>query len=60
MESLENWYGVSIKTQGYLDLNRTVSGTFANDNLENMLIGLGFTLDFTYKLENNVVTIYPM
>ncbi|MDN3689860.1 FecR family protein [Cyclobacterium jeungdonense] len=60
MESLENWYGISIETRGNLDLNRTVSGTFANDNLENMLIGLGFTLDFTHSLENNVVTIYPL
>ncbi|MBD3630303.1 FecR domain-containing protein [Cyclobacterium sp.] len=59
MESLENWYGVSIKTRGHLDLNRTVSGTFTNDNLDNMLTGLGFTLDFTHELENNVVTIYP-
>ncbi len=60
LESLENWYGVSIETRGNLDLKRTVSGTFANDNLENMLIGLGFTLDFTHSLENNVVTIYPL
>lgn len=60
MGSLENWYGVSIKTRGNLDLNRTVSGTFANDNLENMLVGLGFTLNFNHKLENNVVTIYPL
>ncbi|WP_162343685.1 FecR family protein [Cyclobacterium salsum] len=59
LESLENWYGVSIETRGNLDLNRTVSGTFANDNLENMLIGLGFTLNFTHSLEHNVVTIYP-
>lgn len=59
MSSLENWYGVSIKIQGYLDINRTVSGTFSNDNLDNLLTGLGFTLDFTHELENNVVTIYP-
>ncbi|SHM76127.1 FecR family protein [Cyclobacterium lianum] len=59
ISSLETWYGVSVRTTGNLDLNRTVSGTFSNDNLDNMLTGLGFTLNFTHHIENDIVTIYP-
>jgi ferric-dicitrate binding protein FerR (iron transport regulator) len=56
---LEDWYGVSILVKDNMNQDRTVTGTFSNDNLENMLIGLGFTLDFTYVLEKDFITIYP-
>ncbi|WP_154857369.1 FecR family protein [Cyclobacterium xiamenense] len=57
---LENWYGVSIHHSGrFKNKDRRVSGTFSNDNLENLLIGLGFTLDFTFELRNDTVTLYP-
>ncbi|WP_375582617.1 FecR family protein [Cyclobacterium xiamenense] len=57
---LEDWYGVSFRYAPPLKIGeRRVSGTFSNDNLENLLIGLGFTLDFTFEFQNDLVTLYP-
>lgn|GEM_PF-3523957 len=35
-----------------MKLNRTVTGTFNNDSLDNVLTGLGFTLNFEHSIEN--------
>lgn len=59
IQRLEKWYGVDFQVKGKVNLERTVSGSFANDNLKNMLTGLAFTLDFIYVIEKDFITIYP-
>lgn len=54
---LETWYGVTIAVPNDLNLNRKISGEFNNENLENVLHGLSFSMGFKFKLYENTVTI---
>lgn len=57
LRDLENWYGVSIETQGQVDTNRKVSGLFDNESLENILNGLTFSLEMKYEIKESKVII---
>ena len=57
LQQLEDWYGVKFDTDKNINIDRTVSGTFQNDNLDNLLSGLGFTLNFNHKIENKNVKL---
>ncbi|MFC4870976.1 FecR family protein [Negadavirga shengliensis] len=54
---LEDWYGVEFVIQGSINKNRTVSGVFNNESLEDILTGLSFTMDFEYKLDGKKVNL---
>ncbi|MBT33024.1 MAG: anti-sigma factor [Thalassobius sp.] len=55
IERLEEWYGVSIEYTKHND--GIYSGVFENENLENVLEGLGFTTNFNYELKNKKVIL---
>ena len=57
LQQLEDWYGVKFDTDKNINIDRIVSGTFQNDNLDNLLSGLGFTLNFNHKIENKNVKL---
>jgi ferric-dicitrate binding protein FerR (iron transport regulator) len=55
LEILEDWYGVEFTIQN--SINRTVSGVFNNESLEDILTGLSFTMDFEYKIDGKKVNV---
>ncbi|WP_146947120.1 FecR family protein [Cyclobacterium qasimii] len=57
LQKLEQWYGVTFILDSELKINRTVTGTFNNDNLDNVLTGLGFTLNFKHSIQNKSVKL---
>ncbi len=54
---LEQWYGVKIELEGYIDENWTYSGVYKDEMLENVLRGICLTSGMSYKLENKKVTL---
>lgn len=55
--TLESWYGVEIKVKGDISLEEPYSGEYQHENLENVLIGIGFTSGFTFALKGKQVEI---
>ncbi|WP_200976459.1 FecR family protein [Echinicola sp. 20G] len=54
--TLERWYGVEISILN-IDTSQRISGTFANENLESILSGLSFSMDFKFEINDKNVTI---
>lgn len=55
---LERWYNVKFdikRIKNNTELKGT--GTFKNESLENVLKALSYSLDFEFKIENDIVTI---
>ncbi|AEL28380.1 FecR family protein [Cyclobacterium marinum] len=57
LQQLEDWYGVKFEHEKNINLDRTVTGTFQNDNLDNLLSGLGFTMNFNHTIDNKYVKL---
>ncbi|MCC5932366.1 MAG: FecR domain-containing protein [Cyclobacteriaceae bacterium] len=57
LQDLSKWYGVEFEYTGFVDLNRRVSGEFQNENLDNILRGITFTLGLKYKIDNKKVMV---
>ncbi|WP_162419206.1 FecR family protein [Cyclobacterium roseum] len=57
LEDLRSWYGVEMKIDPQLNLNRRVIGTFRNKNLSDVLTGLGFSMGFDFEINGKVVFI---
>ena len=57
LQQLEDWYGVKFEHEKNINLDRTVTGTFQNDNFDNLLSGLGFTMNFNHTIDNKYVKL---
>lgn len=57
LEDLAIWYGVKLKIEEGVNVNKRVIGTFRNKNLEDVLTGLGFSMGFQFDIDNNHVLI---
>lgn len=57
VDELSNWYGVSIKTEGLKKRTPTITATYQDESLENILLGLSYKLDFNYKINGKQVEI---
>lgn len=55
---LERWYDVKINLQKSAISNKTFSGTFENDSLEDVLESFKFSLGFQYTVQKNKIIIY--
>lgn len=61
IKKLERWYGVTIKTEnGHSNAGKhwNYSGEFDNEPLRNVLNGISYVKNFTYKMEGKHVNIY--
>lgn len=48
---LEQWYGVEIELRGFpQDYDMNCTGSFDNDNLENVLSSLSYTMSFEFEI----------
>jgi ferric-dicitrate binding protein FerR (iron transport regulator) len=54
---LQTWYGVNIEVIGRPKQPIYYSGKFINENLENVLHGIGFIMHFNFQLEKRNVMI---
>jgi transmembrane sensor len=52
-KKLEEWYGVSIVFQDKIAANRTLSGSFNNESLENIIYGICYSLDCNFKINKD-------
>ncbi|WP_373492571.1 FecR family protein [Aquiflexum sp.] len=57
LKDLEDWYGVEMKIQKGVDVNRKVIGSFENKNLKDILTGLSFSIGFDFEIEGKNVQI---
>jgi transmembrane sensor len=57
IEVLEQWYGIKIITEGKAARAWRYSGKFKNKSLEYILRSIGYTMDFTFRIEDQKVTI---
>lgn len=57
IDYLERWYGASIEVKNKPVDTITCSGKFIKENLENVLNGLSFSLDFEYTIEGKNIEI---
>lgn len=56
---LESWYAVQFDVAEGINLRQKVTGEFDNDNLNNILNGLSFSLNFEYYIDENSITLSP-
>jgi len=54
---LERWYGVHITVLNPPEKKWSVNGHFKNESLEEVLIGVQFTYDIEYKIDNKSVIL---
>ncbi|MFO7826078.1 MAG: FecR domain-containing protein [Cyclobacterium sp.] len=57
LEDLERWYGVAMKIDPRINVNRRVIGTFRNKNLTDVLTGLGFSLGFEFNINQKEIIL---
>lgn len=55
---LEMWYDIDFEIGKKINLNKKISGEFANENLENILSGLSFSFDFHFTISGKEVKVY--
>jgi len=55
---LEKWYGVTISVAPEINQTRVFSGNFNNKTLSNILDGLCFSLNCSFKIDNKNVMLY--
>ncbi|QDH79401.1 DUF4974 domain-containing protein [Echinicola soli] len=57
-ERLEYWYGVTITVSPSMAIDKSYTGKYDNQSLENVLIGMSTVLDFRFKIDGKQVTIF--
>lgn len=55
---LENWYGIRFIVNKPIQGAKDYTGRFEDQTLEEVLLGLSFTFDFRFKIEESVISIY--
>ncbi|MDN3690526.1 FecR family protein [Cyclobacterium jeungdonense] len=58
IKKLEHWYGVDLDFSGEVSATWNYSGTYHNENLENVLKGISLTSGLDYRLEKGKVFLY--
>jgi|GEM_PF-930219 len=56
-ENLENWYGVEIQIDQAINLRRKYTGTYENQSLENVLIGMSKILEIDFEIKEKEVQV---
>ena len=56
---LSRWYGVDISVTDEKLKEKTYSGNFDGESVEEVLDALKLTGGFQYEIENKKITIYP-
>lgn len=57
IEKIERWYGVSVNVTGTPHEKININGKFDNENLENVLESLKFSIGIDYEIVDNKVRI---
>ncbi|WP_339880626.1 FecR domain-containing protein [uncultured Algoriphagus sp.] len=58
LKRLENWYGVKFQYQMNSKKDQDYTGKFEEQTLEEILIGLSFTYDFQYEINDSTIIIH--
>src|SRR5690606_6969329 len=57
IDRLERWYGINFQIYGNPPQNWKFNGSYQNENIENILIGVKFVYNLDYYIKNNNITI---
>ncbi|MFD2036605.1 FecR family protein [Belliella marina] len=57
VEKLERWYGVNVEIEGKIPSQWSLNGVFENESLENVLKGLSYSRNISYKIQDDKVTL---
>ena len=57
VQQLERWYGVTVTTEGQPVRPWNYTGTFTKESLENVLTGVSYTHDFTFRIREKDVIL---
>lgn len=55
---IERWYGVKIELRRSEIENDLLSGSFRDENIENIIQSLSIQYNFKYKIQKEIITIY--
>ena len=58
VEVLEKWYGITFRMDKPIQIDKDFSGQFDNKTLDDVLVGMSFSLDFQYTIKDKVVRIF--
>lgn len=56
-DKLELWYGVDFQYSNLPENTKSVSGSFKNESLDNVLQSVSYTVDFDYTINGKKVTV---
>jgi ferric-dicitrate binding protein FerR (iron transport regulator) len=57
IDKLQKWYGVEFEIENASTKLWSFTAEFNNKSLENVLLSIGFTMDFRFRIENDKVSI---
>ncbi|MDR7129553.1 ferric-dicitrate binding protein FerR (iron transport regulator) [Algoriphagus sp. 4150] len=57
-KELEKWFGIEVKVVNHDLLRQTYTGEFDDPKLKEVASSLGFALGFSYKYQDNILTLY--
>ncbi len=57
IKKLEDWYGVEFIIMKQVSTDKDFTGEYQDEVLEDILVGIGYTFDVTYELNNKTVII---
>lgn len=58
LRKLENWYGVSFIQKRKINNRKDYTGRFDDQTLEEVMIGLSFTYDFEFDIQDSTLIIH--
>ncbi len=56
-EKLSRWYGVEFELEDSLEIKGNYTGSFKNESLDNVLMGISFSSQFNYEIKSRTVII---
>jgi len=56
-DELEKWYGVELKIDDKIDLNKRFTGIYENQSLKNILTGMSKILEWKFEINGKTVSI---
>ncbi len=54
---IQRWFNVTVVVKNEAFIGKSFSGKYSNESLEQILIGMGYALNFSFRMEGNRITI---
>lgn len=54
---VQRWFNVKVEVKNEAYIGKSFSGKYANESLEQILVGMGYALNFSFRMEGNRIII---